>query len=287
MAEGSTVPTLTIVAAPDRTSARAPFDFSTLKAGDTEPSLGMPIHCLVARDRDFIVFLDKEHHVHWHANDSTRIAQHGTALSRVSWLEAIPVQHLSECQRITFRRLVAEGVARLFEQNEKVALQALDKAEEWIRARNQETARVWYLEAAVCITLPFLIAMLALVFWGEGLSRYLTPSVFEVIVGGCAGAIGAFLSVLQRTRTTPLDLSAGRLLHRIEGGVSVLTGMFGAALFAVGIKANLVLGNLEPQYLFSTLLVFCMVAGLSERLVPSFVQRVEATAGNGNGANGK
>ena len=41
----------------------------------------------------------------------------------------------------------------------------------------------------------------------------------------------------------------------------------------------MLLSSVQPQHALATPLVFCMVAGLSERLVPSLVERVEATAG--------
>jgi hypothetical protein len=87
------------------------------------------------------------------------------------------------------------------------------------------------------------------------------------------------MSVIQRTGNTGLDISAGRRLHRIEGGARIATGALGAILFALGVKANLVLGSVKPEYAFASLVVFCMVAGLSERLVPSFVEQVEASSG--------
>jgi hypothetical protein len=68
-------------------------------------------------------------------------------------------------------------------------------------------------------------------------------------------------------------------LHQTEGLARVIIGAVGAALVALAIKAGMLLSSVQPQHAFATLLVFCMVAGISERLVPSLVERVEATAG--------
>ncbi len=264
----------------DRLNPRYPFDFSILKEGELEPFLDKKITSLIGSDYDYIVFLDDESFVWWDLNDDVVVNKFGDAITRVAVLESIQIGDRSNID--TFRRLVAEGVARLCEQNPTAASWSFDKAEEWIRARNQERARVWYLSAAFAVTILPMLLLVGMMLWKASLQAWsptLRPSVFDVIVGACAGAIGAFLSVLQRTRKTELDISAGKRLHHIEGGVRILTGAIGAALFAVGIKANLVLGFVTPQYAFSTLLVFCMVAGLSERLVPSFVEQVEATGG--------
>jgi hypothetical protein len=275
-----------------------PFDFSILKEGDHEPLLGKKIASLVSSDYDYIVFLDDQSFVWWDLNDDVLVNQYGDAITRVAVLESIQIGDQSNID--TFRRLVAEGVARLCEQNPKAAAWSFDRAEEWIRARNQERARVWYLSAASAITLPLLIALLVLVLWKESLqasSTALRPSVFDVLAGACAGAVGALFSVTRRSGQIELDVSAGRKLHYIEGVVRVLVGTIGAALFAVGIKADLVLGFVTPLYAFPALLVFCMVAGVSERLVPSFVEQVESTGGysapqsspttGGGGANGR
>jgi hypothetical protein len=255
-----------------------PFDFSLLREGDVEPLLGKRIASLIGGDSDYIVFLDDESYVYWDMNDNTLITKYGDAINRVAVLEAIEIDHLTPGQLETFRRMVGEGVARLCEQNESAASASFDRAEEWIRARNQETARLWYLKAAAVTASPFVLALLSMILWREPLRAWLGVAVFDVVAGGCAGAIGALLSVLQRTRTTHVDLSAGRRIHQVEGGASILAGLLGAALFALGIKARLVLGSVEAPYAFATLLAFCMVAGLSERLVPSFVQSVEGQA---------
>jgi len=264
----------------DPKNATYPFDFSVFKEGDIEPFYNKEIASLIASDYDYIVFLDKQSFVWWDLNDDVVVNKYGDALTRVAVLESIQIGDKSNIE--TFRRLVAEGVARLCEQNPTAASRSFDKAEEWIRARNRERARVWYLTAALLMALPLSFVMVAMIMWKDtlqGWSMWLRPSVFDVVVGACAGAIGAFLSVIRRSGNTELDISAGRKLHYVEGAVRILIGTIGAALFAVGIKANLVLGFVKPESAFSTLLVFCMVAGVSEMLVPNFIEQVEANGG--------
>jgi hypothetical protein len=255
-----------------------PQNFSCLTEGDTDPILGKKIQVLIESDDDFIVYLDQELYVWWNTNDNELVNQHGDELTRVAVLESVQVDHLSSEQKSTFRRLVAEGVARLCEGNKSAAALSFDKAEEWIHARSQERARLWYLTGAVAIAIPLAIASAAMLFDRVELRSLIGVSAFDVMLGGCLGAIGAWMSVIQRTRKTDLDISAGRTLHWVEGATRIVTGALGATLFALGIKANLVLGSVKSEYAFPSLLVFTVVAGLSERLVPSFVEQVEASA---------
>ncbi len=54
-----------------------------------------------------------------------------------------------------------------------------------------------------------------------------------------------------------------------------MIGVVGAALVAVAVKANVLLGALtDTQHPRALLLLLCMVSGASERMVPNLVGRV-------------
>src|SRR5262249_11838645 len=153
--------------------------------------------------------------------------------------ESIKTDYLGRERQMTFKRLVAEGVARLFEENPVAASVTFDKAEEWIRARNREKARVWYLQGASLAAAPMAAFLFWLVRdrdWWQGM--FVSAHLFDFVAAVCAGGVGAWLSVNQRARSSELDISAGMKLHQTEGLTRVLIGAVGAALFALAIKAG-------------------------------------------------
>lgn len=102
-------------------------------------------------------------------------------------------------------------------------------------------------------------------------------TAFDVLIGGSFGSLGALLSVLTRSREIRMDSAAGPLVHYLEGSARVVVGMAGAFLVVLAIKANLVLGIAANAEVYGTslLAVLCVVAGASERLVPSLIRYVE------------
>jgi hypothetical protein len=279
--EGVTPQSIRPVRCSDRANPTYPFDFSILKEGEDEPLLGKKIDSLISSDEDYIVFLDDDCFVWWDMNENVLLDDQGVGLTRVAVLESIQVgDYLTRPQIETFRRLVGEAVARLFENNEKAASLSFEKAEDWIRARNREHSRLWYLSGATLVAIPMTIAVGWLILQRADFRPYLGSSVFNVAIGAAIGAVGAWLSVVQRARRTDLDVSAGRTLHYIEGSTRVLVGVVGAFLLALGTEARLLLSYVQETNAFATLLVFCVVAGFSERLIPSFVEGLEATSGH-------
>jgi len=218
-----------------------PYDFSLLAEGDIEPNLNKRIEWLINADTNFVVFVGDDGFVYWDMNDNGTLAKYGDSITRVAVLESIATNYLPRPQLLAFRRLIGEGVARLFEQNADAAKVTFDRAEEWIKARNKERARMWFLEGATVIAVPVAVWLAYVIYHRADWRGLLTASVFDVVVGACAGAIGAWMSVVQRTRETELDISAGRSLHWLEGFARIVIGTLGAALFALGIKANMVL----------------------------------------------
>lgn len=257
-----------------------PFIFSKLREGDQDPTLGKTVEILVDSDDDFIVYLDEDHYVEWNMNDNNLLGKGtGSYLNRVGQLEAIDTRHLHLSRKIPFKRMVAEGVARLFdksqpEQNFTAAKEALDFAEQWITARNTELARSWYLLGSGVAALVAVGTALILGYQYDSLHAL---PYFKLMIGTAFGGIGAWLSVIQRSRTTGLDVAAGPVLHHIEGAFRIMAGSLGAMLIALAIHAGLFVQSNR----LSVILVICMIAGVSERLVPSFIEQMETRTSGG------
>jgi hypothetical protein len=250
-----------------------PLKFSKLREGDTDPTLNKFVKVLVHSDDNFIVYLDQDYFVEWNMNDTGMLGSDaGHHLNRVGRLEAVDTTYLLDKRLESYRRMVAEGVSRLFEKNLPAAQAAFDLAEQWITARNTEVARRWYLTGSGAAALLAAFAVLVLGFWSDALRAWFGVPVYNTIMGTSVGGLGAWLSVIQRSRTTELDIAAGPTLHYLEGAFRIMVGMLGALLVALAIRAGLIL---QVDRL-SAIMVICMVSGASERLVPSFIEQMES-----------
>jgi hypothetical protein len=252
-----------------------PFKFSKLREGDKDTTLNKDIAWLIDSDDNFIVYLDEDNYVEWNMNDNDMLGPDaGRYLNQVGRLEAIDTSYLTRRQIQSYQRMIGEGVARLFQKNCEAAESAFDLAEKWINARNTEIARRWYLTGSGFATLVSAFAVFILGFWSSALSSYFGPGVYVILMGTSVGGLGAWLSVIQRSRTAELDAAAGPMLHYLEGAFRIMVGALGSLLVALAIHASLIVQVSK----LSALMVMCMVAGVSERLVPSFIEQIESRA---------
>lgn len=249
-----------------------PYVFSNLHDGSHDPTLGKTVKWLINGDDNFIIYIDEDLYVEWTMNDNGMLgAEAGPFLNRVGQLEAIDTSCLSEARVISFKRMIAEGVARLFDKDYPAAKDALDLAEAWIAARNTEIARRWYLVGSGAVALASAMLVTAFGYWYQQLH---TLPYFNLAAGAAFGGLGAWLSVIQRSRSAGLDVAAGPSLHYLEGAFRIMAGSLGALLVGMAIKAGLFI---QADRL-SVTLVICMIAGVSERLVPSFIEQMESRA---------
>lgn len=156
-------------------------------------------------------------------NDNRLLDQCGNLLTRVGVLESAQTPFLSHTQLATYKRLIGESVARMFENNLGAAEDALTTAEQWIRGRGQEAARFASLKGATLAVALFGILVAVASKWIPTLS----PGQQLAVLGASLGVVGAWLSVLQRTGGEKLDVGAGTRLFVIEGLVRVAIGGVG------------------------------------------------------------
>ena len=114
------------------------------------------------------------------------------------------------------------------------------------------------------------------------LVQMLGKPAFDVALGGMMGALGAFMSLLTRLSSPDgikVDAGAGRLIHVVDCVSRLLAGAAGALLVAFAVQADVFLSFTKAsQHSLAILLVLCVAAGASERLVPSLIKRVETTS---------
>lgn len=242
-------------------------------------------HVLIMEATDFIVALDEVLDVDWMASDALekRLQEasadgFGEALNRVATLEGISIGYLSQEQKTQFRRMVGEGVVRALQFDFGNSKQILDRAEEYVVACNIGVARTWYLRASTIAAMLTVASMMGGWISRTWLSALLGPTAPEIALCCAAGAFGALLSVFQRMGKSTLDPSAGPKLHQWEGAGRILLGA-GAALIAVlALKLELILPQItHSEHPLVAYGLLCLVAGISERLVPAVINKIETS----------
>jgi hypothetical protein len=270
---------------PNGGSGRDVQDFLPYCEGDIEPSLHKKIQVLIDCDTDYIVYLDDEYFVEWSWTDSYGETpdSFGEIASTVALLETLSTALLPSERVGPFRRLLGEAISRILgDKDADKARQTVETARMYLQARALETARTWYLVTACVIVSIALVTALIIWLLRAKIARLAGTDAFEVGLGGLAGALGAFISILTRLAQPDrikVDAGAGAAIHRLECGARIAAGMAGALLTALAVKADLLLGFAKSaNHHFAFLMVICIVAGASERFVPGLIKRVETSA---------
>ena len=259
-------------------SGRVVEDFSPFCEGDLDPTLNKRINMLIDSEVEYIVYLDDEYFVQWSMSEECKqAAEFGEIANRVGHLETASMMLLRPDQIKPFRRMLGEAMARIIgDADAKQARAVLKIAEEFLHARGAERARQWYFAAASSVSSACVLLFASLWIARAWVSAWIGNNAFDVVTGMLAGGIGAILAISTSTKPLKSDASAGPWIHRMEGVVRVGTGVTGALLVALAIKANVVLGFTKSfDDPLAALYVFCFAAGWSERFVKSMVNRVE------------
>ncbi len=258
-----------------------------IKVGEIDPVTGVRVKQLIMWSETFVVYLGEDLFTYWWLSDHpSTIIEFGKVLARVASLESRPIGHLAPDRALAFRSLVAESVARALGDNSyQGAEAALNEAEQYYNARSAEVARGWLLACGLIGVFGGIVYL--------GVAYAVMPAGGPTWVGaipmivalGC-GAIGASLSLISRVGKLAVDPAAGFPLHCLESVARVAAGIVGGGLAYLAIKAQLVATGLvgTGSTEWAVVMLFCTVAGLSERFVPQLVDQIES--GHGAGAPG-
>jgi hypothetical protein len=250
-----------------------------LVEGKRDPRLDKTVQDLILQTSQVAVYVDDAQSVNWYGNvqltpDMTQVLTDVAHLETVSsCLEKTP--HLRPV-----RRLLAEALARMFGNADiEGAKLALGKAEQYLVARLTEQGRIWYLEAAATsAVIVFLVAALIVSLIVFPFAPYVDIAFSFIVWAAAMGALGALLSILLRAMRMDFNAGAGRSIHRVEGVARICAGALGGLLMALAVKSDLLFGVVRQIQDYKYLILLLgMVAGASERLVPSFIQRVETS----------
>ena len=238
-------------------------------------------HLIYDSPGQYIVFIDDSLDVDWKTSEEFDAKGHTDAprfnviLSKVAEIECIPNDHLKESIRLNFKRMLGEAVARALEGQYDNAEEMLEKARKYVFSRNAEEGRCWHLESSSLVTLIFVI--LGLVFWlfRNAFIGILGNTCFYVLLSTCGGCVGALFSIYLRIGKVDFDSAAGKKLLFMEGGSRVIAGGIAGMLIALFIHVGLVFSMFVSNK-HVAMFTFAVVAGVSERWVPSIITQFTA-----------
>ena len=171
-------------------------------------------------------------------------------------------------------------------QNQAYANAALDTAEKFITQIGTETSRGWYFR-------PFFLLFAISAIAGLVVYRHGHLGIATLPLVCClAGGIGAFISTAIGNERIPCAPTAGRFLHLLEALLRYTIGFAAGLLVWLATSGNIVVGFLNltsnstaasttpgpghslPASVYA-LVAVTMLAGASERLLPSLIAKFD------------
>ncbi len=300
-AQSDRLPSFEIIASlpTERTSGSPPDSRSRssvlLREGDPDPyNPAKKIEYMVQRTPFYQIFLNEDLMIRWKFGDrSTYLSMTGPnwaeILNRLARLEAMPIAHLSRVIQFAFRRQLGEAIARgihddtekatpeLIALCDKAALEGLSEAEAYLRTRNAEVARQWYLEAGLVGLVSAVLFLLAVALFSSWIRPYPDRLLAENLLYAAGfGALGAGLSQITRLGSFPVDPGAGVTIYRLESAARFAAGIVGGVFVSLLLSAQVIGAPFtDPSKGRLFALALSLVAGASERMVPNIIGNME------------
>jgi hypothetical protein len=138
---------------------------------------------------------------------------------------------------------------------------------------NQFKHRLRYLITIIMITIGLISLSINIYYYKRYADMTQVRTLVYILTGG---SIGGFLSVSRRLRKTVFEKDVNKYLYIIYGFERMFISMLGALIIYFAIESNLAFGIVnelnKPIY---GLVLFAIVAGFSETLIPNLLIRLE------------
>lgn len=249
-----------------------------------------PIGFLIRATKDYVVHIDKSGRLDWETTTefdkeiAKRPDEHRQSLSNVKCeiclAEAAPLQGYSNEIKHHFLKLLGEALVHWIEGDADIARKMVQGALAYLRERNEETSRHWYLSAG--INSASLFCAVGILTWlvRRDAIDFLGPNGFMLLLAACCGAVGAMLSIIVRSGNLKFSASAGRALHYLEASSRISAGAISGVIVFLAVKSELVLSAfLHGPGGSMVLFLAPLAAGAGERLATSIISKFdESTA---------
>ena len=220
------------------------------------------------KDKNYIVFIDLELELDW-INNGEMTSDGQKACATANSIDARRCKHLPREQILELKRLVGHAMVNAITGHAEESYKLTAEAAQFLKDRTVERSRSWTLTVA---------HLLIVVFSGSILIYYvkfhseqtLIPAFLPLAIEG--GAIGAYLSVVQRAGHGEGDAAAGKFLHFIEVFTKLFAGcVLGAISFFISRSVFAPAPVKEFASEINSILVFGIAAGMCERLIPKMI----------------
>jgi hypothetical protein len=277
-------------------------DYGRVTQGHVDPYHGKMVDSLVSLREHHVIYLDSDKELWWCSTDNARIDSEWMRKieGELTRLKSYPLEQLPGHKEYVNEMagtaleyfLGCENKPESLKKAAEESLAILQEAKEYAIARRREYSRTTYaITSVVAVIIVLVIGMVVMFFQG------LAPGLWIIAQYAVAGTVGAFFSIMVSIsgvgkNQLVLNASADKATHVVSAAVKIGMGIVGAILVGLGVQAGVLLSFatsaqsgtiLSPFTVAPLTLAFCAVAGISERLVHGFVEKVSTMGSKRDG----
>lgn len=243
------------------------------------------INCLVRYSKErYIVWLDCKNEVDWETTDvyDKEMSENKCINKFIARVEAFQCQpttkYLSSSQRKEFNYMLAATIVLILENELEGAEEQLVKLDKYLHSRNCEITRKWQLFDCFLILFLILCSFVCVRFFQEKLLNIINMSkeAFDILGYSVLGTLGATLSIALKSGKKCYNCESGRILNFLEVFSRMFTSVISSFIAVYLYKLDIIFSNFNSEQNATYCLVLvCIIAGFSERLIPSIISGFE------------
>lgn len=203
-------------------------------------------------------------------------------------LWAASTGHFSRSQKVQYHTLAGTAIGIMLDDGSlSNAVKALASARQYYVDRTAEIFRFRYLGTSLAVVLLTLAAGLVVSIQTAWLSQWVPSALLELVAVATLGSVGAFVSIALRLEDIRVSSVSSLHLLVLEAFSRVAVGAVAAALVVAAFRDGLILAPLQQATSIKYVPgVLAVVAGLSERTIPSLAKTLREDTPLESGAKG-
>lgn len=232
---------------------------------------------------NYIVFLDAVMELDWEITDKYDKEHNDKEkekyISKVEYLQHQPVfRYLTTKQKKEFGTMLGAILVLILEGAYDNVQNCIDQATTYMKNRNCEITRKWQLIS--CLSIVCFLAIIIIItkhnFEYISIMMHIGEDTLKKTGYISLGIVGAALSIIQKSGSQCYDCEAGRMLVFLEVLSRMLASIISSFLIVYLFELDLIFSAFKNEnHISACLIVICIIAGFSERLVPSIISKFE------------
>ncbi len=257
---------------------------------------------IIADEAGFTVYIDEPSlDVRYLLKDGYQTPQESLSpMAEASLMGSVPMPNVRSDYQMQLKRTIGHAMQLGLQGESDDAKKHLATVEKFLTDRAGEAARLWYVQAILVIMFGLYLIFPVLEYTLSGTipesatasdlalamaqDHFNTRKLYALAILG--GTMGAGFSLLIRIGKISVDPAAGRMSHIGEVVYRLAIGSLAALIIVIGLEADAFAGFLDissddglirDELYYRTywvVLIFSILAGASERLVPSLLQQL-------------